>query len=487
MSTLRGIRVALCLLCSLLTPIAAHAQGDPLEGLDAYIRESMADWQVPGLAIAVVKDDSVVFLKGYGVREVGKAATMDEQTVLGLCSNTKAFTAAAIAVLVDEGKLAWDDPVNQRLPSFQPPEVWKSDVTVRDLLSHRMKGRYAYTNAGYVVLGELVAAVSGTDWADFVQSRLLQPLGMSSATTTDTDLWDAEDLRPCYECDLPGRTVGIEDARIENIAMLHVLDESGPRPIPWFGWGHHPAASISANAEDLAKWMRLLLGKGLYGGTRILSASVVEEILTPQVLAYPRYPHVGPGSGHFWTYGFGWYLTDYLGRKAAIHSGSCTGARSLIAMLPEENLGVAVLVNLHLGPTGVSLDLIDAVAFRVIDAYLGAPERDLNRELRSKAEAGMAQGRAWVMRVDADRIEGTRPSLPLQSYAGTYTGGSCCYSNGRIRSEGGPLRFTETELRITEDDGTLVYRFSPQFHSEGVGVLSHYHYDVFRQTGQGPN
>ena len=203
---------------------------------------------------------------------------------------------------------------------------------------------------------------------------------------------------------------------------------------------------------------------------------MVEEILTAQVLAYPRYPHVGPRSGHFWTYGFGWYLTDYLGRKAAIHSGSSTGARSVIALLPEENLGVAVLVNLHLGPAGVPTDLTDVVAFRVIDAYLGAPERDLNRELMSRAEA---------TRVDAHRIEGTKPSLPLQSYAGTYTTADCCYFNRLIRGEGGALRFSESEVTITEDDGTLAYRFSQC--CEGVGILSHWHYDVFRQSGHGPN
>ncbi len=440
----------------------------------------------PGLAIAIVKDDSVVLARGYGVREVGKEATVDEQTVFPLSSNTKAFTAAAIAVLVDEGTLAWDDPVSQHLPSFQPPEGWKPDVTLRDLLSHRMRGQYAYEGGGYSVAGEVVAAVSGTDWGDFVQSRLLQPLGMSSASTTGTGLWDAEDMRPCYECELAGRTVGIEDALIENIAMLHVLDESGPRPIPWLPGGFGAGGSMSANAEDVAKWMRLLLGKGVYGGTRILSAPVVEEILTAQVLASPRYPHVGPGSGHFWTYGFGWYLTDYLGRKAAIHSGSGTGARSLIALLPEENLGVAVLVNQSFRG-GELNDLPIWVAFRVIEAYLGAPERGLSPDLLSRIEARRARYRAQVTSWEADRIEGTKPSLPLQSYAGTYTtNAACCRYNRLIRSEGGPLRFKESlEVTITEDDGTLVYRFSEC--CEGGGVLNHWHYDVFRQSGHGPN
>ncbi len=443
-----------------------HAERDPLEGFDAYIRTSMADWQVPGLAIAIVKDDAVVFIKGYGVREVGKDAPVDERTVFPLSSLTKAFTAAAVGILVDEGKLSWDDPVINHLPSFQPPDPsWKRDVTLRDLLSHRASGRFRYSNPGYKAAGEVVAAVSGMSWGDFVQSHILRPLEMNSATTNDDVLWDAENVRPCYECDLPGRTVGFENARIENIVMLHVLSESGLRPIPWHPHGSHPAGDINANVEDVTKWMRLQLGKGVYGGKRILSAAVIEEMLNAQVLASARYPYVGPGSGHFWTYGLGWYLTDYRGRKAAMHSGSGTGCRSFIALLPEENVGVAVLTNMHRGLSRMANDLPDALAFRVLDAYLGAPERDLSRDLLSKARAEAARHQRREQRFDATRVKGTQPSLPLETYAGTYTNP------------------TSGEAKIVEENGTLVVQYANGM----VGDLSHWHYDVFRVNLRGPN
>lgn len=480
-------------------PKASNAgQGQSLAGLDAYIRNAMAEWQIPGLAIAVVKDDQVVFLKTYGVREVGKGAPVDEETVFPLSSMTKAFTAAAVGMLVDEGTLSWDDPVIKHLPWFQLPDPWVTrQVTLRDLLAHRVGGdlgrhlwilefattldsgekprrlrhlqpgeprfrsRFAYRNTGVGAAGEVIEAVSGMSWAEFIQARLLWPLGMTSATTSNVELWDPDDVPACWFCDLPARAVSYEDARVENIVMPHVLAGENPRPGPWAGGrGSHPAWSISANIQDVAKWIRLQLAKGLYEGKRFLSAAVVEEMHTPQIaIPYQQYP-LGAGSGHFWAYGLGWFLTDYRARKVVMHGG---GFDSFIAMMPEEKLGVAVLTNLRGGPGSRTNDLRVALPFWVFDAYLGAPQRDWSADFLAKAKADRIRRQESVERQEAQRERGTRPSLPIERYLGTYSHAAL------------------GEVRVAHDDDKLVL----QFPGGGGGDLEHWHYDVFRVTWKG--
>ncbi len=490
-------RLLLLSLASILVANPTSAQPDPLRELDADIRQFMAELKVPGLAIVVVKDDEVVFLRGYGVRELGKDATVDEHTVFSLSSNTKAFTAAAIGILVDEGKLSWNDPVIQHLPWFRLPDPWVTrTATLRDLLSHQLVGdvgsgirflerltsigredvlkrlgdlesgpgrfrsRYQYCNVCYSLAGEVVAAVSGLSWEDFVRARLMVPLGMSSASASIYDLWEAEDVAPCYTCDLPGRTVGFEDARVRNIAMPHIAGgfaEDGLHPVPWRSTPiYGPAGSVSASATDLAKWLRLQLGEGVYEGERILSARILEDMHTGQVIMpTPWYAELlGPGFGHFWSYGFGWFVADYQGRKTSYHSGGGVGFSSFIALMPEENLGVAVVQS-------SSDNLLDwVVAFRVLNAYLGVPKREWDMERNGLRDYRLANERA----LQADRVQGTSPSLPFESYVGEY----------RHPAVG--------KLTLTEEKGELVLRFPGAF----AGDIEHWHHDVFRMTGRGP-
>lgn len=494
MSRLKGTMFVFVIVGLAVIAAPVHAQRGPLDGLDAYIRKSMADWQVPGLAIAVVKDDKVVFIKGYGVREVGKPAPVDENTVFPLSSMTKAFTAAAVAILVDEGKLSWDDPVIKYLPWLQLPDPWVTrQLTIRDLLSHRVgeewggpsealwvitsfpsqellrrvrylepggdrfRSRWRYRNHNYLAAGEVVAAVSRMSWDDFVKSRILEPLGMMSATTKYSDLWEATDIPPCYECELAGRTVSIENARVPNIVMEHLLRDSGPQPIPWRPLANiAPAGSISANVEAVAKWVRLQLGKGVYEGRRLLSTKAIEEMHTGQVILPPGLgPGLGPGFGHFRAYGFGWYLVDYHGRKVVVHGG---GFSTYIAMMPEENLGVAVLANM---PN----DLRGALAFRVFDAYLGLPERDWSAESLSRRKADTERRQAQEQKIAATQIPGTKPSLPLERYVGAY-----------VHSAFG-------EVKMTQEKGGLVLRLV----GGKTGDLGHWHYDVFRIYWRGPD
>ena len=473
-----------------------HAERDPLEGLDAYIRKSMADWQVPGLAIAVVKDDKVVFIKGYGVREVGKPAPVDENTVFPLSSLTKAFTAAAVGILVDEGKLSWDDPVVKHLPWFQLPDPWVTRrVTLRDMLGHRVGGdlgntwmayattidrreilrrlryleaveprfrsRSSYRGISFAAVGEVVEAVSGMSWEDFVRMRILEPLGMQSATTSNRELWDPENLQPCWLCEPPSPSVGFEDAQVQNIVLTHVLSEAGPRPIPWMGLGSRPSGSISANLNDVAKWIRMQLAEGVYEGKRIVSAQSIEEMHTPQIpIQHDLYP-LGPESGHFWAYGLGWILTDYRGRKVIMHGG---GFDTFIAMMPEENLGVAVLTNLTYRGRGRRNHLRAALPFWIFNAYLGAPKRNWSADLLVKANTDAAQGEARMQKLEAQRVKGTHPSLPLEKYVGVYA------------------HPVFGEAKISKDDGNLVLRFT----DGAAGDLRHWHYDLFELRWRNP-
>ncbi len=445
---------------SLLSAGPAYAQQDPLEGLDAYILESMTEWRLPGVSVAIVKDDSVVFLKGYGVREVGKEQLVDAHTVFALGSTTKAFTAAAVAMLVDEGKISWDDPVTKYLKWFQLPDPWVTEqVTIRDLLAHRVAGdighpagrlsgwpspnfltreevlrrlrflelgtprfrsAFVYCNECYMAAAEIVAAVSQMSWGEFVKARILEPLQMSAATTSVYDLWDPENVRPCWVCVLRGRSIGAEDARVENIAMPHVAGEDGPRPIEWLAVeAADPAGGMNASAHDLANWLRLLLGRGVYKGDRLLSVAAVNEMHSPQVIRQPPiwyYPIQYQGAdftGHFWAYGFGWAMTDYRGKKVVLHSGGVVGQASAVALMPDESLGVAVLSN---GQSALPMVL----HFKVFDAYLGAPEVDWSAATLARFSYWETQQRAQEERLAAESARVTVPPFPMERCLGTY-------------------------------------------------------------------
>jgi hypothetical protein len=299
---------------------------------------------------------------------------------------------------------------------------------------------------------EVVAAVSGMSWAEFVKVRILRPLGMTAATTDYFELWNASDLRPCPSSNFPTHPVGIENARVSNIAMEHVADDDGPRPTPWTFWNMAPAALVNANIEDAAKWVRFQLGKGLYERQRLLSTAVIDETHSPQIVLNSQAPSpfpVSPQSGHFWTYGFGWYLTDYRGRKVITHWGASS---AFIALVPEENVGVVVLTNLNLH------GLAGALAVRIFDAYVGAPERDWSAEMLARRKAVRDPCTARAQEMARTRVSGTKPSLPLRHYAGIYSHPAL------------------GEVTVTEETSGLVLRFPP---ATG-GDLEHWHHNVFQ-------
>lgn len=455
----------------LVSDRTAHAQKKPLGGFDAYVEEAMRAWGVPGLAIAVVKDDSVIFAKGYGVRELGKPARVDERTLFGVASTTKAFTAALLGMMVDEGKLKWDDPATRYLPGFQLYDPYATrELAVRDLLSHRsglsrgdylwwaspyereevlrrvrylepsssFRSEFGYQNIMFIAAGEAVETVAERSWDDLVRERIFVPLGMTASNTSVLAL--------------QGR---------ENVAAPHARIEDRVRPIPWRNVDNiGSAGSINSNVLEMAQWVRLQLGEGVYGGKTLLSPRVVKEMHTPQTVirmdsvAERLYPET-----HFRSYGLGWFLQDYLGHKVVYHPGALDGMRAQVGMIPGEDLGVVVLANME------ESGLPTALMFRIFDAFLGrAPRRDWSADLLVARDTARARAGAERDSVEAARVRGTRPSLPLERYAGTYA--DSMYGKAEVTREG----------------AKLVLRVGPSF----TGDLEHWHYDTFRAIWRDP-
>lgn len=469
---------------------SAAQPGEPLADLDSYIRRSMAAWQIPGLAVVVVKDDGVAFLGTYGVRQIGRMERVDQETIFPLNSNAKAFTALAVAILVDEGKLAWDDKVKKHLPWLELNIAYATEnLTVRDLLSHRVAGgwggylygfsptrfsadevlrriphlppstigfreRFLYDVPNYPAAGKLIEKASGMPWEQFIRSRIFSPLRMSSAKTSVYDLWDRTDVPPCYECELTDQKIDLERARNGNVAVEHVLHEGKLEAIPPRPLHHEPNGSIYASPLEVVQWLRFQLNRGAVDGKRLLGRASFDEMHMPQIVVR-RGQDLGRGPAEFSAYGFGWHLTSYEGYKVVLHGG---GFQSYMALLPEKNIGIAVLANL---PN----QLRQALVARIFDAYLGLPQRDWSAELLSKSRAENERRRIEEQRIESTRNVGVRPSLPMPAYSGTYE--HAAFGN----------------LQVSSRDGALFICFE----KAQCGTLEPWEGDKFRVHWKGPD
>ena len=452
----------LTLVASTVLPLRAQ-QLNPTE-LNAYVEKALRDWEVPGLALAVIKDDSVLVAQGYGVRTLGSTERVDAQTLFAIASTTKAMTVACLGMLVDEKKLDWDDPATKYLKGFQlyDPFVTR-ELTVRDLLSHRtglsrgdalwyrspydreeilervrhlkpswsFRSRYGYQNIMFVAAGQVLAKVSGTSWDEFITERLFGPLGMTLSVSGYGKL--------------TGR---------QNVATPHLFSDGTVRPIKWVDIDNiGPAGSVISNVTDMAQWVRLQLGGGTINGHRLLSREVIEEMHAPQtVIRLDSLTKAQRPSTHFMAYGLGWFLYDYQGTKIVTHDGAIHGMRARVAMIPERNVGLVILVNSSRTPIHTSL------MFWILDKFLGAPDRDWSAELLEERKANERKWAASEREQQEKRVQGTSPSHPVEAYAGMY------------RSE------MYGDLVIAEQDGTLQASFYPGYE----GDLTHWHYDTFQ-------
>ena len=457
--------VALIALIASLAPSRVVAQGkEPWVGLDAYVEAAMKTWQVPGLALAVVRNDSVIYARGYGVRENGRPDRVDERTIFAIGSASKAFTSAAIAMLVDEKKVSLDANPSVYLPGFQLWDPYATrELTVRDLLSHRsglargelawygsgfdrdeivrrvrfltpswsFRSQFGYQNIMYITAGQVVAKVSGRPWDDFVRDRIFTPLGMTASTTS------------------------VKGVRGQpNVSSPHATVNDTVRVIPWRDIDNAgPAGSINSNAVDMAQWVRLQLGRGTYGGKTLISPKSADEMHQAQtVIRIDSAARAANPDTHLEAYGLGWFLEDYRGRMVVHHGGNVDGFTALVGMMPESRLGVVILTSQN------GSGLPQALLHRVFDHQLGAPMKDWSGDGFKRLEAARARGREAQKKADAGRLADTKPSLPLSAYAGSYA--DSLYGEVVIREDGGKLHLT----------------FGPNWQSD----LEHYHLDSFR-------
>ena len=372
---------ALALLALLALPRPAAAQPAPLEGLDDYVIAAMEAWNVPGLALAVIADGEVVHARGYGVRDVRTGAPVDENTLFAVGSTSKAFTSAALGLLVDEGRLSWDDRVIDHIPWFAMYDAYATrELTVRDLLTHRsglargdavwsrwphdrheiirrirfleptrsFRGAWQYQNLMFLTAGEVVRVASGQTWDDFVDDRIFTPLGMDRSVTSVTEL-----------------------DRLDNVATPHVAIDKAATPVAHKNIDNvGPAGSIYSSVAQMARWVGLHLAGGVHAGERLFSDSVMAEMHRPQMLIQADAPenslHPRDAPMNFNAYGLAWWVLDYRGRKVVDHGGGIDGMRAHVAFMPEEGIGMVALSNAR--PN----NLIVALMYRVFDHFLGA-------------------------------------------------------------------------------------------------------------------
>ncbi len=458
----------LALPAALVAMLAASAPAGAqtlLDGFDAYAARAVREWRVPGLAIAVVKDDSVVFAKGYGVRTLGRREPVDVHTLFANASTTKAFTATALLMLVDAGQLRLDDHATTYLPTLALRDPYPTrELTIRDLLTHRtglpedgllwygrsfdlpeierrlrfldpetsFRSHFAYENVTYAAVGEVAAAVAGVPWERLVHQRILDPLGMRETVTNTSAAASSSDVAsPHAVLDDTVRVITRYDA--DNIA---------------------PAGAMYSSVADMARWMIFLLDSGRAGEQRLLSASAIDAMLSPQMLvgADEFYPTAQRTRPHFTAYGLGWFLEDYRGEYVVFHTGSIDGFSAIVGLIPERHLGVVVFANLD------HAELRHALLYTVFDRYIGGgAAHDWSAELLAMYDSLRVRGRAAEQALDRSRVKGTKPSLPLDDYAGTYTD-----------SLAGPVI-------VRVEHGVLALEVSPRLSAE----LEPWHYDTF--------
>ena len=432
--------------------------------LDAYYAKMVKDWEVPSATIGIVKDGQLIFTGNYGVLEEGKKDQPDENTLYAIASNSKAFTSAIIGMLVQEGKLNWNDKVKEHLPYFELYDPWVSnEVTVRDILSHRVglgtfsgdviwfksdltseeiikrakyipkaydfRAGYGYSNLMYITAGELIKKVTGKSWSQNVKERILQPLQMDRTITSPKNLM--------------AKT---------NYATPHGREENINIPIAWVDWEEIGAmGGIISSVKDVSKWMIFNLNNGIHGKDTLLTKETLNMVWTPHNNFNVDHTTKNDFGRHFSSYGLGWSLSDYHGKLRVGHTGGFDGMITAVTLIPDENLGVVVLTNGMKSP-------IMAATYYALDKFLGVEPKDWSADLLERTNKNQKEDTRIADR-KAKRIPNTNPSVALEKYAGVYK--SNIYG----------------EIKITNENDRLRMEF--EHSSELSATLSHWHYDTW--------
>jgi len=457
--------------------LAAPALADPPTGLDAKVEALRKASGAPGIAVAIVEHGKTTLARGWGFRKLGEAARVDAGTIFQTGSTGKAFTATAIAILVDQGKLGWDDKVIDHIPWFRMYDPWVTrEMTVRDLLVHHsglglgagdllfvprgslsrkeatrrlayikpatsFRANYAYDNILYMVAGQLIEEVSGKTWEEFMTREVLRRGGMKDATATYEARWATPDRA------FPHARVG---GAVRGDGPNSVLDEREE-----LGRAAAPAGGLALSANDLAQWLKIQLGHGaLPGGGRLFSEAQAAE-MWKGVTVQPITPYPGglaPLTPKFSTYALGWEVEDYRGARIISHGGGVFGSITHVILLPDQDVGIAVVVNSE------DVALLRGVAHMLADHYLGLSDMDWPKRFGDFMTQRIEGGKAALSTAKAAPAK-VGPSLTLERYAGTYRDpwyGDVAVTNG---AEG---------LRID-------FKTTPRM----AGKLVHWQYDTF--------
>jgi CubicO group peptidase (beta-lactamase class C family) len=433
---------------------------------------ALKEWDAPGAAVAVVRGDQTLVLKGYGRKHIDRLDPVTSDTVFPLASCTKAFTSTLLAMLVDEGKLAWDDRVAQHLPGFRLSDPHADAmVTLRDLLSHRtgvtgndllwyrapwgvdeilrrvdrlpldypFRGGFDYNSIMYMAAGRAAARRGGAPWEKLVKERITDPLGMAGVTFTSKDIPANAD-----------RATGHRKAKAGKVEVM-----------PWYEMPEpNPAGSVNATARDLAAWVKFHIAGGVANAKRLVSEKNLTETRRPQnIIRLEGNARAMNPDTHQLSYGLGWVVADHRGKLVVAHGGQIDGFRVQVTFLPDEKLGFVLLNNLH------ETRMNQAVTNTLIDLYCGLPPRDWNEFfLKIVADADAAKRAALAAR-DKARKPNTKPTLALDGYAGEYE--HPAYGKAKVSvADGRPVLEWSSfrcPLEHFQDD---VFRITEGYHEE---------------------
>ena len=458
-----ALMVAFCALTAARAQTSAQWSASQQSALDKFVQSAMHRWKVPGLAIGIVQGSSVVYLKGFGVRDIKTGEPVTSDTLFDIGSCTKAFTAASIGILVDRRKMHWDDPVNEYVPFFHLRDPMADEnVTIRDLLTHRtgmggtdllwygspfsleqiirhvryikptagFRALFQYQNVMYATAGYAVGEATGGTWENFVRQNIFEPLGMSGADFSAVDAQKTADHATPHLEQSNGTVNAIPWRNLDNIA---------------------PAGSINAGVRDMTKWIAMQLNDGVANGKRLISDKSMTEMHTPQIVV--------PAGGEFQlffpepmqlSYGMGWFIEDYRGHQIILHPGDIDGFASVVVLIPEVHTGFVILANLDHTPVRAGL------AYHLIDQFLGLQAEDWIGHFAKVAKGMNDAEEKTTEERGQKRHKGTHPSRGLAAYVGTYRNRG--YGDAVVSLEGNHLAF--------------------QFHSF-QSALTHFQYDTF--------
>lgn len=435
-----------------------------LEELDRYYAKMVGDWDIPSASIGIVKDGELIFTGNYGVLEEGKKEKPNENTLYAIASNSKAFTSALIGMLVQEGKLDWNDKVKKYLPYFALYDPWVSDhVTIRDILSHRVglgtfsgdniwyksdlssqeiikrikyvpkaydfRAGYGYSNLMYITAGELIKTLTGKSWGENVKERILDPLTMNRTISSIAEL------------DEKG-----------NYATPHARKDNKNYAIPWANWDEVASTGgLISSIADLSKWMIFNLNNGIHGKDTLLSKRTRNLVWTPHTNHYVDHTVKNDFDRHFNAYGLGWGLSDYHGKMKVGHTGGYDGMITAITLLPDVNIGVVVLTN------GVKSPIM-AATYYALDKFLGLEAKDWSTEYLNRSNKNKERDTRISDRKEK-RVLHTTPTISPEKFVGEYR--SDMYGKISILSKNGQLK--------------LEFEHSPLLSAS----LIHWHHDVW--------